>query len=50
MSAYQKIFDKETVEDYDLIEMLKSASEKVKTQKASPSRPFAGQFLCQQFL
>src|SRR3989338_1364535 len=32
-SAYQKYFDSETVEDYDLVEMLKAASEKVTTQK-----------------
>lgn len=33
MSAYQKLFEKETVEDYDLIEILKSASRAIKTQK-----------------
>ena len=33
MSAYQKYFESETVQDYDLIEMLKDASEKVTTQK-----------------
>ena len=26
MAVYQKIFDNETVEDYDLVEMLKAAS------------------------
>src|SRR3989338_3244772 len=44
MSFYQKIFDYEAVNDYDLVEMLKDASEKVKTQKlllVAPShRPF----------
>src|SRR3989344_4559006 len=34
MSFYQKIFDYEAVEDYDLVEMIKDASEKVKTQKS----------------
>ncbi|MDO8620189.1 MAG: hypothetical protein Q7R64_02470, partial [bacterium] len=29
----QKIFDNETVDDYDLVEMLKDASEKVSTRK-----------------
>lgn len=33
ISAYQKIFDSETVQDYDLIEIWKTASEKVTTQK-----------------
>ncbi|HLC94914.1 MAG TPA: hypothetical protein VJH89_00365, partial [Patescibacteria group bacterium] len=32
-SVYQGIFDTETINDYDLVEMLKSASEKVKTQR-----------------
>ena len=32
-SVYQGLFDKEIVNDYDLVEMLKAASEKVKTQK-----------------
>ena len=32
-SVYQKYFDEVAVEDYDLVEMLKSASEKVRTQK-----------------
>lgn len=32
-SVYQGLFDSETVQDYDLVEMLKSASEKVQTQK-----------------
>ncbi len=33
MSVYQKYFDEGTVKDYDLVEMIKSASEKVTTQK-----------------
>ena len=33
MSAYQKFFDESTVSDYDLVEMIKTASEKVGTQK-----------------
>lgn len=33
MSVYQKVFEDETVQDYDLIEMWKTASEKVATQK-----------------
>ncbi|MEK9147643.1 MAG: lamin tail domain-containing protein [Patescibacteria group bacterium] len=32
-AVYQGIFDKETVVDYDLVEILKDASEKIKTQK-----------------
>ncbi len=32
-SIRQGLFDKETINDYDLVEMLKSASEKVATQK-----------------
>mgnify|MGYP001577907781 CR=1 FL=1 len=49
MSAYQKIFDKETVEDYDLIEMLKSASEKVKTQKLLLVAHSQGNFYANSF-
>ncbi|MBI3685579.1 lamin tail domain-containing protein [Candidatus Azambacteria bacterium] len=33
MAVYQKFFDSETVQDYDLVEMINSASEKVGTQK-----------------
>ena len=33
MATYQKFFDSETVQDYDLIEMIKTASEKVSTKK-----------------
>ena len=49
MSVYQKIFDNETVEDYDLIEMLKSASEKVKTQKLLLVAHSQGNFYANSF-
>ena len=50
MSTYQKIFDNETVADYDLVEMLRDASAKVKTQKLLLVAHSQGNFLCQQFL
>ena len=49
MSVYQKIFDNETVEDYDLIEMLKTASEKVKTQKLLIVAHSQGNFYANSF-
>jgi len=49
MAVYQKIFDNETVEDYDLIEMLKSASEKVKTQKLLLVAHSQGNFYANSF-
>jgi len=49
MSAYQKFFEYETVEDYDLIEMLKSASEKVKTQKILLVAHSQGNFYANSF-
>ena len=49
MSVYQKIFDNETIQDYDLIEMLKSASEKVKTQKLLLVAHSQGNFYANSF-
>ncbi|MBU6431528.1 lamin tail domain-containing protein, partial [Patescibacteria group bacterium] len=49
MSVYQKIFDNETVQDYDLIEMLNSASEKVKTQKLLLVAHSQGNFYANSF-
>ena len=49
MAVYQKIFDNETVEDYDLVEMLKSASEKVKTQKLLLVAHSQGNFYANSF-
>ncbi len=49
MSVYQKIFDNETVQDYDLIEMLKSASEKIKTQKLLLIAHSQGNFYANSF-
>src|SRR3989338_9521636 len=49
MSAYQKIFDYEAVNDYDLVEMLKDASEKVKTQKLLLVAHSQGNFYANSF-
>ena len=49
MSVYQKIFDNETVTDYDLVEMLKDASEKVKTQKLLIVAHSQGNFYANSF-
>ena len=49
MSAYQRLFDYETVEDYDLVEMLKDASEKVKTQKVLLVAHSQGNFYANSF-
>lgn len=47
--TYQKIFDSETVQDYDLVEMLKSASEKVKTKKLLIVAHSQGNFYANSF-
>ena len=49
MSTYQKIFDYEAVEDYDLVEMLKDASAKVKTQKLLLVAHSQGNFYANSF-
>src|SRR3989338_7775548 len=49
MSFYQKIFDYEAVEDYDLVEMIKDASEKVKTQKILLVAHSKGNFYANSF-
>ena len=49
ISAYQKIFDNETVKDYDLVEMLKDASAKVKTQKLLLVAHSQGNFYANSF-
>ena len=49
MSFYQKIFDYEAVKDYDLVEMLKDASEKVKTQKILLVAHSQGNFYANSF-
>ena len=49
MSFYQKIFDYEAVKDYDLVEMLKDASEKVKTQKLLLVAHSQGNFYANSF-
>src|SRR3989338_512057 len=48
-SAYQKYFDSETVEDYDLVEMLKAASEKVTTEKLLLVAHSQGNFYANSF-
>ena len=47
--AYQGAFDQEIVEDYDLVEMLKSASEKVHTQKLLLVAHSQGNFYANSF-
>ena len=49
MAAYQKYFDTETVKDYDLIEMLRDASEKVTTQKILLVAHSQGNFYANSF-
>lgn len=49
VATYQKIFEDETVQDYDLVEMLKSASEKVKTQKVLLVAHSQGNFYANSF-
>mgnify|MGYP001583141389 CR=1 FL=1 len=49
ISAYQKVFDNETVKDYDLVEMLKDASAKVKTQKLLLVAHSQGNFYANSF-
>ena len=48
-SIYQGLFDSETVQDYDLTEMLKSASEKVSTQKLLLVAHSQGNFYANSF-
>ncbi len=48
-SIYQGIFDSETIEDYDLVEMLLAASEKVKTQKLLLVAHSQGNFYANSF-
>src|SRR3989338_6786353 len=48
-SAYQGLFDSETVTDYDLVEMLKAASEKVRTQKILLVAHSQGNFYANSF-
>ena len=48
-SVYQGLFDKEIVNDYDLVEMLKAASEKVKTQKILLVAHSQGNFYANSF-
>ncbi|MFA6077796.1 MAG: hypothetical protein WC724_02120 [Candidatus Paceibacterota bacterium] len=49
VATYQKIFEDETVQDYDLVEMLKSASEKVKTKKVLLVAHSQGNFYANSF-
>ncbi|MSU45326.1 MAG: hypothetical protein EXS47_01725 [Candidatus Zambryskibacteria bacterium] len=49
MAAYQKMFDDGTVKDYDLVEMIKSASEKVTTQKLLLVAHSQGNFYANSF-
>ncbi len=48
-ALYQKVFDDETIEDYDLVEMLQSASEKVKTKKVLLVAHSQGNFYANSF-
>ncbi|MBI5005058.1 MAG: hypothetical protein HZC03_00380 [Candidatus Lloydbacteria bacterium] len=48
-SIEQGLFDQETVTDYDLVEMLKSASEKVRTQKLLLVAHSQGNFYANSF-
>ncbi|RJQ32442.1 hypothetical protein C4572_00880 [Candidatus Parcubacteria bacterium] len=47
--VYQKIFEYETVMDYDLVEMIRDASEKVKTQKVLLVAHSQGNFYANSF-
>lgn len=49
VATYQKIFEDETVQDYDLVEMLRSASGKVKTQKVLLVAHSQGNFYANSF-
>ena len=49
MSAYQKYFESETVKDYDLIEILNDASQKVTTQKILLVAHSQGNFYANSF-
>ncbi|MEK7569024.1 MAG: right-handed parallel beta-helix repeat-containing protein [Patescibacteria group bacterium] len=49
VSAYQKAFENETVSGYDLVEMLKDASAKVKTQKLLLVAHSQGNFYANSF-
>ncbi|MBI4087302.1 MAG: hypothetical protein HY434_00535, partial [Candidatus Liptonbacteria bacterium] len=48
-SIYQEVFDSETVKDYDLTEMLKDASENVRTQKLLLVAHSQGNFYANSF-
>src|SRR3989344_9406878 len=48
-AAYQKYFDEREVRDYDLVEMLRDASEKVKTQKPLLVAHSQGNFYANSF-
>src|SRR5258708_39489747 len=48
-SIYQKYFDERSVDDYDLAEMLKDASEKVQTQKLLLVAHSQGNFYANSF-
>ena len=48
-AAYQKYFDEREVRDYDLVEMLRDASEKVKTQKLLLVAHSQGNFYANSF-
>lgn len=47
--VYQKVFENETVQDYDLVEMIKTASEKVDTQKLLLVAHSQGNFYANSF-
>ncbi|MDO8493220.1 MAG: lamin tail domain-containing protein, partial [bacterium] len=49
MAAYQKYFEQETVEDYDLVEMIRSASEKITTRKVLLVAHSQGNFYANSF-
>lgn len=49
VSVYQKVFDFGKVEDYDLVEMLKTASEQVRTQKLLLVAHSQGNFYANSF-
>src|SRR3989344_2128819 len=49
VATYQKIFDEGKVEDYDFVEILKSASEKVRTQKLLLVAHSQGNFYANSF-
>jgi hypothetical protein len=48
-AVYQKVFDSGKVEDYDLVEMLKTASEQVRTQKLLLVAHSQGNFYANSF-